>query len=89
MKLTFIPSDFVNLNIPIGYDEKDNPTESMVQFMDNNDCPVARAVLRHGYTQIEDKKVVPLKPNIKYSSAGVDEIRQRLLGGEETVTIEI
>lgn len=87
MNLTFIPSDFVNLSIPIdnnpAFTYPDQWTESTHQYLDIDDCPFMRASVRNS------EIVQPFKYKLICQPRQLNEIRERLLNGEESVTIEL
>lgn len=88
MELTFIPSDFVNLNNPILHNTANGTNDSTEQFVDTKDCPTVRMAERHGIHKdsIEwDSVYIALFYNVDK----LNEIREQLLAGEESVTVTI
>lgn len=81
MKLTFIPSDFVNLQNPILMNTAEGTNDSTIQFGNIHDCAYMRAMRREDWE--------PRNYSLKYNAAGLNDIREQLLAGEESVTIEI
>lgn len=82
MQLTFIPSDFVNLQNPILANILDGSNDSTDQFGDIDDCPFMRAIER---SELEYPKFYVLKFNIPE----LNSIREQLLAGAESVTVQI
>lgn len=86
--LTFIPSDFVNLSNPIAPEIKP-PNDSTQQYQSCYDCPTIRALIRIGVMSKGADIVPEVYHHIYFNPEKLNQIRERLLSGEETVTIEI
>lgn len=88
--LTFIPSDFNDLNNPMvmpddneGAEEMKKYYEGISQFQDINDCPFARAWKRAGLPEQRSY------PDLKYKCDWIDKIRVELLNGAQSVTVNL